>query len=347
MLKTRKLFFQTVTCIFILSVICVAFSSCQLISLLIRPPADTPPDDSELNEYRLSYRVCETALGVDPQTFCSNRGQGTALENGYTNATVTADNVLVLQLTDAQLDEWRNSNSSLQILQKMLGEEKQIVSKIIPQTGLIYGTLYEDADVACGFEISDDYSKVIAGPGDDKSYKLVIPRACFMMQLLAGTPSDEISVEYLEVNAEGIVTEHMFLPIYMYIFEDLNECKQLMSHEQALLEINEYHNPSVDENYSGLEYDAFWGMKYRSENIEYEIFAYEFADNDGALQYYTNVTGRTADSGKTRLGSKTYGWNGECRVVVVDGNKAYTLVSSASLIHKIEEMLSAVFSVQV
>ena len=80
---------------------------------------DLPTTQIQYNEYRLSMDICESVFGMNPETFVNARGKDTLLENGYTNAWVTSDQVLILQLTDAQLDSWRNSNVSLQILQKI------------------------------------------------------------------------------------------------------------------------------------------------------------------------------------------------------------------------------------
>ena len=242
----------------------------------------------------------------------------------------------------------------MQILQKILGKEKEIVSKIIVPTDPIYGTLYEDADVHCGFEISDDYSKIIAGPGDDKSYSLIVPNACLLMQVLQGVPSDKISVEYLEIDSNSRVTKRMCWPTYMSIFQDLDECKLLKSYEQTAATIDEYLDPKVDKSYKGLEYQSFWGMKYESATLEYEIFAYEFTNKDNALKYYIDVTGDDnyadriplKDSDKNILWLKTFSDN-EYEIIVIEGNKAYRILSSNLLIDAVDKMLSDIFSVKV
>ncbi|MBQ4115880.1 MAG: hypothetical protein IJD37_00740, partial [Clostridia bacterium] len=87
---------------------------------------------------------------MDPKTFCATKGDNTLLENAYIEATVTSDDVLVLQLTDAQMNSWKNAVVHLQILQSILGEDKEIVSKVIPPADPFYKSLYEDA-VNCGF----------------------------------------------------------------------------------------------------------------------------------------------------------------------------------------------------
>ena len=358
MLKTRKKNCKVIRFVAIWLVLYLSLCSCQASSLIGNlignPHKDTASNELQMHEYHLSNKICETVFGMDSQSFCESKGKGTLLENGYASAIVTADETLVLQLTDSQLDRWKNSSIQLQILQKILGKEKEIVSKIIVPTDPIAGTLYEDADVHCGFEISEDYSKIIAGPGDDKSYFLVVPKACLLMQVLQGVPSDKISVEYLEIDSNSRVTKRMCLPMYMSIFQDLDECKLLKWYEQTAAAIDEYLDPKVDKSYKGLEYQSFWGMKYRSENLSYEIFAYEFNSKDNALKYYIDATGDdkyadrlpVEDSNKNILWLKTFRDN-EYQIIVIEGNKAYKLVSSNLIIDKIDEMLSVVFSVKV
>jgi len=349
---------NTSTCVAILLVFGMFLSSCQH-TIQSHKKSDNNDDNAgiesnETHEYQLSDKICQTVFGIDPQTFCEKNGKDTLLENGFTSAMVTSDDTLVLQLTNIQSGNWRNSEVSLQILQKILGSEKEIVSKIIPPTDSFYGAFYENADTACGFEISDDYSKVTAGPGDDKSYQLIVSRACLLMQVFKGIPSDNISVEYIELDSEGVVTNRIFLPMYMFIFENLDECKQLKTYEQISSEIDEYLDPNVDENLKGLNYISFWGMDYKSSNIEYRIFAYEFADKESTLRYYVGVTGEEKRLDKIPLNSfdKNILWqkkigDSKYQIAVIEGNKAYVLISSNLIIDKIDKMLSTVFSVKV
>ena len=330
-MKSRNIFSRIISCILILSALYLLLSSCQF-----------RLEDVNLNEYQLSNKICNSVFGIDSDIFVKTKGANTLLANGYTYATVTADKTLILKLTDAQLTSWKN-NIFLQILQKIMGEEKNIVSQIIPPTDSIYGTFYENADIKCGFEISDDYSKIIAGPGDDKSYALIVPQACLLMQVLEGVPSDKISVEYFEVNSNGVATTHISLPKYTYMFQNLEECKQLKSYEQIPAQIVEYLDPTIDKNYNDLNYKFFWGMKYQSENLEYEIFAYEFTSKDYALKYYVNVTEDDTSDYITWI--EIFSDN-QYEFVVIENDKVYVIKSSSLYIDSINKMLSDTFSVK-
>ena len=315
-------------------------------------PTDTgksvlPSNPIQYNEYRLSTKICKTVFGMDPETFVNKQGKDTLLENGYTNAWVTSDQVLVLQLTDTQLDSWRNSDMSLQILQKILGEEKEIVTEIIPPTDHpLWETLYGGAET-CKYEIAEDYSKIVVGPGQDRSFRLVIPQACLMMQLLEGIPSDEMSVEYLEMNSIGQITDHEFYPIYVYMFQEIEECENLIHYEQIDSTITRYHDANIDPNIKGFEYKSFFGMYYQSDNMEFEIFAYEFTNKENAFTYYAIVNEDEYISlEKEATFTKVHGQN-NYEIIVARSNKVYKLTTSNLMIDQIDKMLSTVFSIKI
>ncbi len=154
----------------------------------------------DYNTFKLSPLVCKYMLKVTPEEFVDCSGEGTKIAYGYTYAKVDRNGNLFLVLTDEELSYWKNSRFDLQVLQKVIGEERSIGIDIIPPQDSISKIFYDDADTACGFEISNDYTKIIAGPGDDKSYFALIPSACIAVQFFDGKPSDEIKVEYIEVN---------------------------------------------------------------------------------------------------------------------------------------------------
>jgi hypothetical protein len=308
---------------------------------------ELPADDSKLNEFLLSRKICRVLLGVSPKTFHETNGEGTLLFNEYTDSAVTEDGDLVLHLTDNQVDQWRNSNVFMQILQKIMGKEKQIVTKVIVPTSFPFESLYKNSN-KCGYEISDDYTKIVVGPGDDRSYYSIVLHSCVFVQLLEGKPSDEISVEYIEVDSEGKITEQSFYPTYQPMFQDLDECKELMHYEQLPAEIKEYTDPQIDKNFKNFEYERFWGMSYHSENLDYEIYAYEFTNAEAVLKYCRQVSKNNNthidESGTlylTQLGG------GEYIIFVVKDNMAYKLVAYNTPNFKINNMLSKVFSIKV
>lgn len=153
----------------------------------------------------------------------------------------------------------------------------------------------------------------------------------------------------------GLFIIHMLNPSSpkeYFIFQDINECSLLLPADRSDLTIEEYTLPDKDKNLSNLSYEHFWGMKFHSTELEYEIFAYEFVDSDSALKYYINVTGQSSykkelplssDNINRRLSSSkgilSY------RLVVVYQNKAYLIISPSKYEDAINKLLAENFSI--
>jgi len=349
--RTRKEFYKQICLLALLLSFALSLSAC---SLFFRgnTPFSPPPSDSGLNEYRLPYGICYQILGTDPQTFCETNGKETLLENGYTKASATEDNILILQLTDSQVESWKNSDVYLQILQKLVGEEKEVVSKSSPPSALLFKILYDEVD-SCGIEISEDFTQIVAEETDNRLfYAQILQNACLTVQVITGKPIENISVEYTVRNSEGILIEHIILPWHTTMFQNLDECKQLMTYEQTPSDIYVHATPTEDPYSNNLQCKSFWGMDYYSENMNYEIFAYEFLTKDDALRYYINATGETdrankiplEESDKNIVWLRTFGEN-SYHIIAIKENKAYRLQSFGLLTVTIEEMLATVFSI--
>lgn len=142
-------------------------------------------------------------------------------------------------------------------------------------------------------------------------------------------------------------------PSKYYIFQDIKECEKLIPAEQSDLVIEKYASPYKDESLEELSYENFWGMNFNSNELKYEIFAYEFIDSDSALKYYINVTGQNSyekelplsnDNDNKRL-SATKGMT-SYRLVAVYQNKAYLIVAPKEYEKAINKLLADTFSYQ-
>ena len=69
----------------------------------------------------------------------------------------------------------------------------------------------EDAHT-CGFEISEDFTKIVASPDDNHWYYPLITLACAMQQVLEGKICTEIKVTYVDVNDDGEVISTTIFP---------------------------------------------------------------------------------------------------------------------------------------
>ena len=64
----------------------------------------------------------------------------------------------------------------------------------------------------CGFEISDDFTRVIESPEDNSWYFPFTTSACAKMQVFEGKICTEIKVEHIETDAEGKVIDIFIFP---------------------------------------------------------------------------------------------------------------------------------------
>lgn len=140
-------------------------------------------------------------------------------------------------------------------------------------------------------------------------------------------------------------------PNEYFIFQTIDECEQLIPTDQTDLLIERYTSPEKDTNLKGLSYESFFGMNIHSNEVEYEIFAYEFVDSNSALKYYISVTGQNSyekelplsDDNENRRLSTSMGMS-SYRLIAVYQNKAYVIVAPKQFEEAINKLLSTTFS---
>ena len=126
-----------------------------------------------------------------------------------------------------------------------------------------------------------------------------------------------------------------------YIFSDISECDniEVFKTEDAIVTI--YDTPDLDDSIDDLEYDDFYAAKYESAELDFVIFAYEFADSDFAKGYFKKQTGIKTDLDVHFLAS---GGMFKYRVIAIDGCRAYcantTQKNSKALILFLEDVFS-------
>lgn len=140
-------------------------------------------------------------------------------------------------------------------------------------------------------------------------------------------------------------------PNEYFIFQTINECEQLIPADQNDLIIERYASPEKDKNLKELSYESFFGMKFYSNELEYEIFAYEFVDSDSTLEYYINVTGQKSyekelplsDNEENKRLSSSKGMSAY-RLIAVYQHKAYVIVAPKQYEGAINKLLATTFS---
>jgi len=147
--------------------------------------------------------------GMSPSEFCDSNGRGTFLEGKDFQAEIDKDGCLILSLDPELIPKWKDSFSYLHILQCVLGESRDIGINI--RYSMDFMDYMEDADT-CGFEISEDFTKIIASPDDNHWYFPPIAFACALMQVFEGKTCTEVRVEYMDVNEKGEVINTVVFP---------------------------------------------------------------------------------------------------------------------------------------
>ena len=143
-------------------------------------------------------------------------------------------------------------------------------------------------------------------------------------------------------------------PNEYFIFQTIDECERLVSADQTNSIVERYVSPEKDKNLKNLSYESFFGMNFHSNELEYEIFAYEFVDSNSALKYYINVTGQTSyekelpldESYENKRLSSSKGMS-SYRLIAVYQNKAYVIVAPKQYEDIINKMLASTFSFQI
>ena len=164
------------------------------------------------NKIIIDPNDCEALFHLTPEEFCNTKGKGTHIENRYTFARVNKKGYLILVLSDKELNYWKSMRHDVAILQAVLDKDIGVdMSRYLEDKDHIMYGFFENAD-KCGFEISDDYSSIIASPNDDRGYFPFIMQGCIFMQMCEGIPTDEIRVEYIVLDENQNIIEKIVHP---------------------------------------------------------------------------------------------------------------------------------------
>lgn len=130
----------------------------------------------------------------------------------------------------------------------------------------------------------------------------------------------------------------------VYMFNDLEECRNMAADESIQMYLSIYESPEKDKHVKGLEYVDFFACYYESDDLEFELFAYQFEEADASKEYFASVVGRqcTYDTDFLKsAGMLSY------KGIVISGNMAYTVYSKPSSENKLNELLGDWFTQKV
>lgn len=132
--------------------------------------------------------------------------------------------------------------------------------------------------------------------------------------------------------------------VEVHMFADLVECKAMASTSSNNSHIAIFDSPDEDKYLDKLPYTDFFAFSYASEELQFELFAYEFANQGDAKQYYKNVTGK--DYQGTITFSDVEGMIYYRRIVVKD-NMAFTVYAEPSEAKNVIKFINERFSIKV
>ena len=128
------------------------------------------------------------------------------------------DGCLIIILKNEVISEWKNTFTDLQVLQCVLKDARDIGITIDYSKDFM--DYMKDAHT-CGFDISDDFTKIIDSPEDNSWYYPFIMSACARMQMFEGKTCSEIRVEYIEINSNGEIISKIILLDEENLFENI------------------------------------------------------------------------------------------------------------------------------
>lgn len=167
---------------------------------------------------QLSPLVCNLSLnGVSPEEFCETDGGETPLKGKfYYTSRVDKDGNLLLRVHEDTIREWKSGLFTMQVLQRVLGETRDIGVELKALDTFSKDRLpYIEGAATCGFEISEDFTQVIQSSDDDPMYSNILISACLQMQMFEGKESSATKVEYIVLDVDGNETEKTVFPAEM------------------------------------------------------------------------------------------------------------------------------------
>lgn len=130
----------------------------------------------------------------------------------------------------------------------------------------------------------------------------------------------------------------------VYMFADLEECRIMAADESMQPYVTVYESPEKDKKLKELKYADFFACYYASDDLEFELFAYEFEEADAAKEYFAYMVGHNSPYDTDYLKSSgTFSYHS----IVISGNMAYTVYTKASSQGMLNELLGDWFTQKV
>lgn len=130
----------------------------------------------------------------------------------------------------------------------------------------------------------------------------------------------------------------------VHIFSNIEECQSIEGLNDNNTDLKIYFSPDKDKNLRNLQFQEFFGCDYTSEDLIFELFAYEFSSVDIAMSYFKNFTGKEDDPNPTFCDSSGVFW---FKRIVVKENKAYAVRCKKDYKDKMIELINSCFKEEI
>ena len=134
-----------------------------------------------------------------------------------------------------------------------------------------------------------------------------------------------------------------------YIFEDIEEFEALAETEYSNAKLTVLDTYGDDSDISGLSCLKFFIAEFYSDEVSFEIYAYEFDRTEDSKLYFENATGKKNVADTTFCSSKGVGVDFKSRyeLVVIDEERAYKVCGAGQYADEIERCLAMILSKEV
>ena len=130
----------------------------------------------------------------------------------------------------------------------------------------------------------------------------------------------------------------------VHIFSDIEECQGIQSLKSEDAKVIIFDSPEEDKYLNDLQYQKFFACEYTSDDLNFKLFAYEFANAEKAMEYFKSATGKENDPNPTFSNSSGMGWYER---IVVNKNNAYSVCCKTVHKDKMSEFLNSCFTIEI
>lgn len=131
----------------------------------------------------------------------------------------------------------------------------------------------------------------------------------------------------------------------VFIFSNIDECKAIENRSGETVSFTKFQDATQDDCLQGLSYISFYAGKYSSDQLKFELFAYEFDDVASSRSYFENITGKDTEQMEQNF-SISSGMI-TARIVAYSNNHAYAVYCPTNNLPNVMQILEELFTVKI